>query len=111
MLQIGDPIVYRPSFGSGAPTVARVVCMELTQCAREKQGTDVKEVRWEFVDQNLVVLSLDNGYWTYSDQVLVEKSLRAKELEAMDPKELPLYIGEDTALDGFIAHLLQRSAV
>ena len=61
-LKVGDTVMSR--FGE-----AKIVFMELTEGPREKYGKDVKEVSWDWVDRNMVMFDLDNGHWSYSENI------------------------------------------
>lgn len=70
-IKIGDTVVWKGCFGLNAPLSAKVTGMELTAFPRCKYGHKVKEVSLEAVKANLVVFSLDNGHWAYSEQIEV----------------------------------------
>ena len=61
-LKVGDTVMSR--FGE-----AKIIFMELTEGPREKYGKDVKEVSWHWVDRNMVMFDLDNGHWSYSENI------------------------------------------
>jgi hypothetical protein len=63
-LKVGDKVMTR-NFG-GPHTV---INMELTERPREKYGKEVKKVSWYWVDQNMVIIDLDNGHWSYSENI------------------------------------------
>ncbi len=67
-IKIGDKIIYRPSFGLGGPTIARVTGIEVSENPREKYGTPVDSVSMEIVKENRAIFMLDDGHWMYSDQ-------------------------------------------
>ncbi len=70
-IKINDTITYRPAFGSGPRTTAKVVGLTVTKYPREKDGKNVNEVDIKLVKQNRVLFDLDNDTWAYSDQVIV----------------------------------------
>lgn len=69
MLKIGDTVMWRGGFGRQNPQPVKVEAIELTEQPREKYGEEVEEVSWDAVRENRVVMTLDNGYWAYSDQI------------------------------------------
>ena len=69
ILKIGDPVIWRGSWGSDAPMEATVTHLEVTEQPREKYGREVPEVLWTTVRANHVVVSLDNGHWAYGSQI------------------------------------------
>lgn len=69
IIKINDTITYRPSFGSGPLTKAKVVGLTVTDLPRDKYGEEVDEVSVDLVKQNRVLFDLDNNHWAYSDQI------------------------------------------
>jgi len=61
-LKIGDTVMSR--YGE-----AKIVRMELTDGPREKYGQEIEEVSWHLVELNLVMFDLDNGHWSYSENI------------------------------------------
>jgi len=61
-VKLGDTVMSR--FGE-----ARIITMELTDRPREKYGREVDEVSWFWVERNRVVFDLDNGHWSYSENI------------------------------------------
>ena len=76
-VKVGDTIIYRPDFGLGKPTLAKVEAIELTDRPREKYGFPVNEVPISIIKDNYATFILDNGRWMYSDQFI----------EVLDKKE------------------------
>ena len=61
-LKLGDTVMSR--FGK-----AKIERMELTEQPREKYGEEVEEVSWHWVKKNMVMFDLDNGHWSYSENI------------------------------------------
>ena len=68
-LKIGDTVIWRDGWGQDPPQEAVVVCIEITERPREKDGHEVEEVHWTTVRENRVVVSLENGKWAYGEQI------------------------------------------
>lgn len=68
-IKIGDTVHWRGCFGMNAPMSAKVVCMELTEYPRSKNGVEVDEVTVDMVAKNRVLFTLDNNHWAYSEQI------------------------------------------
>ena len=71
MINIGDEVLWRGSWGTDAPMPAKIVSMELCQHEREKYGIPVTEAY--DIDKNRLVVSLDNGHWAYGEQLSLIK--------------------------------------
>jgi len=69
-LKVGNKIQYRGCFGSGAVEVVTVESIEVTEGPREKYGHNVEECDISVIRENRANLSLSNGHWCYSDQVV-----------------------------------------
>lgn len=69
IIKVGDHIRYRGCFGRGPVQSAIITSIELTDQPRQKDGMPVDAVCAEYVKQNRVLFSLDNGHWCYSEQV------------------------------------------
>ena len=69
ILKVGDPVIWRGSWGSDAPVKATVTHLEVTEQPREKYGIEVNAGFWDAVGENRVVVSLDNGHWAYGSQI------------------------------------------
>ena len=69
VLKIGDPVMWRGSWGSDAPMEATVTLLEVTERPGEKYGHEVTEVLWTTVSENRVVVDLDNGHFAYGHQI------------------------------------------
>ena len=69
VLKIGDPVMWRGSWGSDAPMEATVTHLEVTERPGEKYGHEVTEVLWTTVSEGRVVVDLDNGHFAYGHQI------------------------------------------
>ena len=70
-IKVGDKVNWQGSFGLDAPQEAIVTGMELCDYPRSKYGQAVHEVTIEQVKKNLVLFTLSNGHWAYSEQIQV----------------------------------------
>ena len=70
-IKIGDSISYRGCWGSDPPKTVKVEGLTVTDMPRSKYGEDVQEVTIEQVKANMVLFSLDDGHWCYSEQVTI----------------------------------------
>ena len=66
-LKIGDEVIWRGSWGSDAPQLAKVEEIEITKGG--KYGNPVDEVEWSEVYERNLVVTLDNGHWAYASQI------------------------------------------
>lgn len=68
MLNVGDTVLWRGSWGTAAPQATRVTDIEKTAHEHEKYGEPVDAIAW--VDARRCVVSLSNGHWAYGYQLL-----------------------------------------
>jgi len=68
-VKVGDKVMWSGSWGSEAPQEAVVTGMEITTEPRSKYGREVQEASWDLISENRVMFDLDNGHWSYSDQI------------------------------------------
>lgn len=68
-LKIGDKVAYR-SLSDARLNTAHVDVIERTQRPGMKVGTPVRRATEEELNNDMVVLSLDNGSWCYGRQVM-----------------------------------------
>lgn len=93
-LRLGDYVIYRPAFGMDDPELTQIDGFTVTENPREKYGSDFKEVSWDLIKENRVLLDLHNGCWAYSEQVCIEETILANTLMKETPlKDLPMYLG------------------
>lgn len=71
IINIGDTVTYRGSFGGGLAKRAKVVGLTLTEKPRMKDGQECLSVFVDDVKANRVVFDLDDGHWCYSDQIVL----------------------------------------
>ena len=74
MLRVGDEVMYRPGWGSGSLTQVRIESMEYTEEPRGKYGHSIDLASWDAIAANHVMFDLDNGHWSYSDQIDIEET-------------------------------------
>lgn len=66
-LKVGDTVSWRGSWGNDTPKNAKVEAIEINCIG--KNGTNVEEVNWDFVNSRSVMVDLDNGHWAYGNQI------------------------------------------
>lgn len=71
IINVGDTVTYRGSFGAGMPKRAEVIGLTLTEAPRLKYGQECLSVFVCDVKANRVVFDLDGGKWCYSDQIVL----------------------------------------
>jgi len=67
MLNIGDTVLWRGTFGSDAPEKAVIETIDIN-CVN-KDGDQVDMVQWSEVNNRSVMVSLTNGHWAYGTQI------------------------------------------
>ena len=67
IIQVGDIVSWRGSWGTEPPRAAKVIGIEKTERPREKNGQSVNSVMVE--EKYRAVFSLDNGHWAYGNQI------------------------------------------
>ena len=68
MIEIGDAIMYRGSFGYVAiPIRAVIIGIAKSKQVRDRYGDKVDRVL--FRDRQFACFDLDNGNWCYGDQI------------------------------------------
>jgi len=73
LIKIDDAVSWRGEWGSAPIEKAKITHLTVTTNPGEKYGDDYKkEVSWELVKENRVVVGLDNGHWAYSYQIAPE---------------------------------------
>lgn len=65
LLEIGDKVLWRGSWGTEPEKEAKVESIEKTKSPNKKYGESVNRVFW---NEHFVV-TLDNGHWAYSTQL------------------------------------------
>jgi hypothetical protein len=66
VLNVGDKVMWRGSFGSESPKEVVVEGIELCKPG-EKYGMSVTQVDWSKKDR--IVVDLDNGHWAKGHQI------------------------------------------
>jgi hypothetical protein len=71
IINVGDTITYRGSFGAGLAKQAKVMGLTLTEEPRMKEGQECLSVFVKDVKANRVVFDLDDNHWCYSEQIVL----------------------------------------
>lgn len=74
ILKVGDPVLWSPVWGAGAPCPAFVTGIEICTSRGEKYGTPVEEVDWDKVERCCVDLSTGNWAYGYQLKPIKEKA-------------------------------------
>lgn len=67
MLKVGDMVVWRSSWGTGHPSLAKVKRIEVVEPGQKEGGVSVEEIQW--ANKSRIVVDLDNGHWAYGYQI------------------------------------------
>lgn len=62
ILQVGDKVIWRGSFGSDAPVYATIE--SITHIDK-----DIKSINWSEVNTRDVIVTLTNSKWSYGNQI------------------------------------------
>jgi len=67
-IKVGDTVLWRGGFGCDAPKPAKIVAMDKSEHAHDKNGGySVAEADWNEV--NYLTVTLDNNHWAYGTQL------------------------------------------
>jgi hypothetical protein len=68
MLKIGDKVMWRGGFGSDPAVPAIVEGIEINT-GGSKEGDIVDSAPWSAMTRHNAIISLDNGFWCYGNQI------------------------------------------
>lgn len=67
ILRVGDTVNWKGSWGKDATKQVKVTAIE-KDCVG-KNGTNVNEVPWDYIEGRNVIVDLDNSHWAYGYQI------------------------------------------
>lgn len=67
ILRVGDTVNWKGSWGKDATKQVKIKAIE-KDCIG-KNGTEVNEVPWDYIEGRNVIVDLDNGHWAYGFQI------------------------------------------
>jgi hypothetical protein len=68
MLNVGDTVNWRGSFGSAPAQPAKITGMEWCRMGC-KEGRRISYIDWDAANTRQLVVDLDNGHWAYGTQL------------------------------------------
>lgn len=92
--------MWRGSFGRDMPEVTTITRIEVTAQPRTKAGSSTKEVSWDLVRANRVIVDLATGNWAYGEQISPYEEPKAKTTSEQIQEDIITFMGDKNTLIG-----------